>query len=154
MVGFFGINQKPTSSKDPFALRRLALGIIKIIIENKKDFKIRDLISYSSSLYVDQGFKFGNEFLQKELHDFLMDRLKFYMKEENIRSDIILASSSFLNLDQSVIIFGKAKSLNKIINKQNGIDLISSYKRASNILDSELDTVSYTHLTLPTKRIV
>ena len=51
LVGFFGINQKPTSSKDPFALRRLALGIIKIIIENKKDFKIRDLISYSSSLY-------------------------------------------------------------------------------------------------------
>ena len=46
LVGFFGINQKPTSSKDPFALRRLALGIIKIIIENKKDFKIRDLISY------------------------------------------------------------------------------------------------------------
>ena len=39
LVGFFGINQKPTSSKDPFALRRLALGIVKIIIENKKDFK-------------------------------------------------------------------------------------------------------------------
>ena len=50
LVGFFGINQKPTSSKDPFALRRLALGIIKIIVANKKDFKIRDLISYSSSL--------------------------------------------------------------------------------------------------------
>jgi len=45
LVGFFGINQKPTSSKDPFALRRLALGIIKTIVENKKDFKIRDLIS-------------------------------------------------------------------------------------------------------------
>jgi glycyl-tRNA synthetase beta chain len=44
LVGFFGINQKPTSSKDPYALRRLALGIIRIIIENKKDFKIRDLI--------------------------------------------------------------------------------------------------------------
>ena len=47
LVGFFGINQKPTSSKDPFALRRLALGIIKTIVENKKDFKIKDLISYS-----------------------------------------------------------------------------------------------------------
>ena len=50
LVGFFGINQKPTSSKDPFALRRLALGIIKIIVENKKDFKIRELISFSVSL--------------------------------------------------------------------------------------------------------
>ena len=142
LVGFFGINQKPTSSKDPFALRRLALGIIKIIIENKKDFKIRDLISYSSSLYMDQGFKFGNEFLQKELSDFLMDRLKFYMKEEKIRHDIIQASTNYNSLDKLVIIFGKAKSLNKIIKKQNGIDLIASYKRASNILDSELDKLS------------
>jgi glycyl-tRNA synthetase beta chain len=138
LVGFFGINQKPTSSKDPFALRRLALGIIKIITENKKDFKIRDLISYSSSLYMDQGFKFGNKFLQKELSEFLMDRLKFYMKEEKIRHDIIQASTNYNSLDKLVIIFGKAKSLNKIIYKQNGIDLISSYKRASKILDSEL----------------
>jgi glycyl-tRNA synthetase beta chain len=60
------------------------------------------------------------------------------MKEEKIRSDIILASSSFLNLDQSVIIFGKAKSLNKLINKTTGADLVSSYKRASSILESEL----------------
>ena len=138
LVGFFGINQKPTSSKDPFALRRLALGIIKIIIENKKDFKLRDLISYSSSLYMDQGLKLENKFLQKELSDFLMDRLKFYMKEEKIRHDIIQASINSHNLDQSVVIFSKAKTLNKIILKPNGIDIILSYKRASNILDSEL----------------
>ena len=137
LVGFFGINQKPTSSKDPYALRRLALGIIRIIVENKKDFKIKDLISYSSSLYSDQGVEFENKFLQKELLDFLMERLKFFMKDEKIRHDIIQASTNYLNLDQSVIIFGKAKSLNKIISKPNGIDLISCYKRASNILDSE-----------------
>jgi glycyl-tRNA synthetase beta chain len=138
LVGFFGINQKPTSSKDPYALRRLALGIIRIIAQNKKDFKIRDLISYSSSLYADQGFKFENKFLQKELSEFLMERLKFFMKEEKIRHDIIQASANSFNLDHIVVIFGKAKSLNKIIRKQNGIDLISSYKRASNILESEL----------------
>ena len=138
LVGFFGINQKPTSSKDPFALRRLALGVIKIIVENKKDFKIRDLISYTSSLYMDQGFEFENKSMQNELVDFFMDRLKFYMKDEKIRHDIIQASTSSGSLDQSVVIFGKAKTLNKIINKPNGIDLISSYKRASNILDSEL----------------
>ena len=138
LVGFFGINQKPTSSKDPFALRRLAFGIIKTIVENKKDFKIRDLISFSTGLYLDQGFEFENKSLQSELSNFLMDRLKFYMKEEKIRGDIILASSSFLNLDQSVIIFGKAKSLNKLINQTNGADVVSSYKRASSILESEL----------------
>ena len=138
LVGFFGINQKPTSSKDPFALRRLALGIIKTIIENKKDFKIRDLISYSAGLYLDQGFEFENKSLQTELISFLTDRLKFYMKEEKIRADIIQASTSFLNLDQSVIVFGKAKSLNKFINKPNGKDVVSSFKRASSILESEL----------------
>ena len=138
LVGFFGINQKPTSSKDPFALRRLALGIIKIIIENKKDFKLRDLISYSSSLYMDQGFEFKNKSLKNELADFLMDRLKHYMKEDKIRHDIIQASTNSLNLDQSVVIFGKAKSLNKIIEKSIGVDLILSYKRASSILENEL----------------
>ncbi|WP_440910835.1 glycine--tRNA ligase subunit beta [Candidatus Pelagibacter sp.] len=151
LVGFFGVNQKPTSSKDPFALRRLALGIVRIIIENKKDFKIRDLINYSSSLYHDQGFEFENKSLQKELLDFLLERLKYYMKEDNIRNDIIQASISSSNLDQSVIIFNKAKNLNKIINKQSGIDIISSYKRASNILESELkkDKIELSNTTDP-----
>ena len=151
LVGFFGVNQKPTSSKDPFALRRLALGIVRIIIENKKDFKIRDLINYSSSLYQDQGFEFENKSLQKELLDFLLERLKYYMKEENIRNDIIQASISYFNLDQSVIIFNKAKNLNKIINKQNGMDIIASYKWASNILESELkkDKIELSNTTDP-----
>ena len=138
LVGFFGINQKPTSSKDPFALRRLTLGVIRIIVENKNHIKIRDLINYSASLYVDQGFKFENKLLQKELSEFLMDRLKFYMKEENIRNDIIQASINSHNLDQLVVIFEKAKYLDKIISNSNGNEIISSYKRASNILESEL----------------
>ena len=151
LVGFFGLNQKPTSSKDPFALRRLALGIIRIIVENKKDFKIKDLINYSLSLYLDQGFKIDNQSLQNELSDFLMDRLKYHMKEENIRNDIIQASTSSFNLDQSVIIFNKAKHLNKIINKPNGLDIIASYKRASNILDGELkkDKIELSNTTDP-----
>ena len=94
LVGFFGINQKPTSSKDPFALRRLALGIVKTIVENKKDFKLRDLISYSAGLYFDQGFDFENKSLQRELENFLMDRLKFYMKEEKIRNDITSSTTN------------------------------------------------------------
>ncbi len=143
LVGFFGINQKPTSSKDPFGLRRISLGIIRIIVENKNHIKIRDLINYSASLYKDQGFKFENKLLQKELSDFLMDRLKFYMKEENIRNDIIQASINSHNLDQLVIIFEKAKYLDKIISKSNGLEIISSYKRASNILESELKVKNF-----------
>ncbi len=66
LVGFFGINQKPTSSKDPYALRRSALGVIRLLIDNNKEFKIKDLISYSTSLHKDQGFSFQNESSKKE----------------------------------------------------------------------------------------
>ena len=138
LVGFFGINEKPTSSKDPFALRRTTLSIIRIIIENKKDLKINDLLSYSSSLYQNQGYSFVNKDLQKELFNFLKDRFKYYLKEKQIRFDIIDASISSFSLNKLFSSFEKAKSLNKVINNQTGTDIISSYKRASNILDSEM----------------
>ncbi len=138
LVGFFGIDEKPTSSKDPFALRRIALGIIRTIIENKKDLKVKDLLSYSSSLYQDQKHNFTNKNLQNELNIFLKDRFKYYLKEKQIRFDIIDATISSFSLNKLFSSFEKAKSLNKIINHQVGFDITSSYKRASNILDREL----------------
>ena len=138
LVGFFGINEKPSSSKDPFALRRLALGIIRTIIENKKDLKIIDLLSYCASLYQDQELVLINKDLQKDLHNFLKDRFKYYMREKQIRFDIIDASLSSFSLNKLYSTFEKAKSLNKVINNQVGLDITSSYKRASNILVSEL----------------
>jgi glycyl-tRNA synthetase beta chain len=137
-VGFFGINEKPTSSKDPFALRRIALGIIRIVIENKKDLKINDLINCSSGLYQNQGCNFENKLLQKELFNFLKDRFKYYLKEKEIRFDIIDASMALFSLDKLFSSFEKAKSLDKIINTQIGNDITSGYKRASNILESEI----------------
>ncbi len=138
LVGFFGINEKPTSSKDPFALRRIALGIIRTIIENKKDLKVNDLLSYSSSLFLEQGYNFTNQDSQKELYNFLKDRFKYYLKEKHIRFDIIDASISSFELNKLFSSFEKANSLNKIINSQVGIDITSSYKRAFSILNSEL----------------
>ena len=138
LVGFFGINEKPSSSKDPFALRRMALGIIRTIIENKKDLKVNDLLNYSSSLYQNQGHEFINKDIQKELYNFLKDRFKYYLKEKQIRLDIIEASVSTFSLNKLFSSFEKAKSLNKIINNQVGIDISTSYKRASNILLSEM----------------
>ncbi|MDC0346554.1 glycine--tRNA ligase subunit beta [Candidatus Pelagibacter sp.] len=138
LVGFFGINQKPTSSKDPYALRRSALGVVKLLIDNNKDFKIKDLISYSTSLHRDQGFELTNESHQKELAEFLMDRLKYYMKEKQIRGDIIEASVSSHNLDNMNKIYNKASILNSVISKEIGEDIVINYKRASSILSGEL----------------
>ena len=137
LVGFFGIDNKPTSSKDPYALRRAALGLIRLLIENNKEFKIKDLINYSTTLYEEQSFKFTNKSVQKELTDFLLDRLKYYMKEKNIRSDIIDASLNSFGINQITKIYKKSIVLNKFINKEIGNNIISSYKRASNILAYE-----------------
>jgi len=138
LVGFFGINQKPTSSKDPYALRRSALGVIKLLIDNNKEFKIKDLISYSTSLHRDQGFELSNDLSQKELAEFLMDRLRYYMKEKKIRADITDASINSYGIDHMNKIFKKALTLNNLINEEVGEDVMASYKRASSILESEL----------------
>ena len=137
LVGFFGIDKKPTSSKDPFALRRVALGLVRTIIENKKDFKIKDLIRYSASLYETQNLKLTNQNLFNDLEDFLIDRFKYYMREKNIRHDIIEASIVNINLNTPTIEFDKAKTLNKLITNQSGKDVIAIYKRASNIIEGE-----------------
>jgi len=141
LVGFFGINQKPTSSKDPYALRRSALGIIKLSIDNNKEFKIKDLISYSTSLHRDQGFELTNNLSQKELTEFLMDRLKYYMKEKKIRIDIIEASIDTHGIDHMNKIYRKASTLNNLINSEIGADIIESYKRACKILGNELKNI-------------
>ena len=138
LVGFFGIELKPSSSKDPYALRRSAIGLIRLLLENGKEFKIRDLINYSTLLYHEQKFEFDTKAIQKDLIEFLNDRLKNYMKEKNIRQDIIEAAISSYNIDQILKIYNKAVVLNKFISKEIGKDIISSYKRASNILSNEL----------------
>ena len=138
LVGFFGIELKPSSSKDPYALRRSAIGLIRLLLENKKEFKIRDLINYSTLLYHEQKFEFDTKAIQKDLIEFLNDRLKNYMKEKGIRQDIIEAAISSYNIDQILKIYNKAVVLNKFISKEIGKDIISSYKRASNILSNEL----------------
>ena len=142
LTGFFGINEKPSSSKDPYALRRVALGIIRIIVENKKDLKINDLISYSSNNYLDQGFNLINDTLTKDISDFLKDRFRYYLKEKNIRYDIIDAATKVLSLNSISVTFEKVKSLNKVINKSIGEDVVSSYKRAFNILNSEVKDIN------------
>ena len=96
------------------------------------------MLSYSSRLYQDQGYNLNNQNSQKELHNFLKDRFRYYMKEKKIRFDIIEATISSFSLNNLFSSYEKANRLNKIINNQQGIDIISSYKRASNILDNEL----------------
>ena len=135
LVGFFLINEKPTSSKDPFALRRAAIGILRIIIENKLSINLRDLISYSVRLYEEQGIKVVNEKSEIEILNFLKERMRNILKLKNVKADIIEASISSHRGDNYLDLYKKNILMNKYINKDIGINTISSYKRASNITD-------------------
>ncbi len=137
LVGFFGINLKPTSSKDPYALRRMAISLLRLIIENQKKIKLRDLINYSINLYKDQNYSFDSKLINDELGDFILERLKNYLKEKNIRSDIIECSINSYGIDDLLKIFNKSLNLNKNIKKDIGLDVIAIYKRSANILNSE-----------------
>ncbi len=137
LVGFFGINLKPTSSKDPYALRRMTISLLRLIIENQKKIKLRDLINYSINLYKEQNYSFDSKLLNDELGDFILDRLKYYLKEKDIRSDIIECSINSHGIDDLLKIFNKSLNLNKNIKKDFGIDVIAIYKRSANILNNE-----------------
>ena len=137
LVGFFGINLKPSSSKDPYALRRLAIGLIRMILENKKKINLKNLINYSSELYAEQSIEIDSKSVQKELTDFFHERFKNYMKEKGVRQDIIESSTRDYNINDILLVFNKVLIFNKLISKQVGLDVMFSYKRASSILISE-----------------
>ena len=137
LVGFYLINEKPTSSKDPFALRRAAIGLLRTVIENNLTIKLKDLIDHSIKIYLEQGVKQVNNEVSKDLLTFFKERMKNILKERKIRTDIIEASiSSHLN-DNFLELYKKTLIMKKFISKDLGKNAVSTYKRASNILEQE-----------------
>ena len=137
LVGFFGINQKPTSSKDPFALRRNAIGLLRIIIENKLSISVKDLINYSIVTYEEQNVKFTNTDTVKEILLFLRERFKNLLKDKKIRNDIIEAVDATRNDQDFLALYRKCLIINKNISKDIYKNIIETYKRASNIVENE-----------------
>ena len=138
LVGFFGINEKPTSSKDPFALRRTGIGLLRIIIENKLSVQLKDLINYSIVIYKEQNIEFLNDFITRDILIFLRERFKNLLKDKKIRNDIIEAVDSSNISNDFLSLYKKCLVINKNISKNIYKDIIGTYKRASNIIDQEL----------------
>jgi len=138
LVGFFGLNLIPTGSRDPYALRRYSIALVRLIIENKIRIKLRSIINYSLSLYKEQGYEFDITKVLKELNKFILDRLKNYSKEKNIRLDIIESFILSNDIDDLYTGYKKAEILNRNIKKEIGKDVIGIYKRSSNILNNEI----------------
>lgn len=126
LVGFFAIDEKPTGSKDPFALRRASLGIIRLITENNIRIDLDQVILKSASSY-DLNFEID------DLLKFFWDRLKVYAKDRNIRHDIIGAEFNW----DFVKMLSKAEALQNFVVTDDGENLLAGYKRAINILKAE-----------------
>ncbi len=138
LVGFFGINEKPTSSKDPFALRRSAIGLLRVIIENKLKLQIKDVINYSTVIFKEQNVNFVNDSVTKEILFFLRERFKNLLKDKKIRNDIIEAVDASHTDYDFLALYKKCLVMNKNISKDICKDIIGTYKRASNIIEQEL----------------
>ena len=139
LVGFFGLDLIPTGSKDPYALRRYTIALVRLIVENKIKIKLRSIINYALTLYKDQGYEFDITKVLKELNTFILDRLKNYSKEKDIRLDIVESLILSNDIDEIYKGYKKAEVLNRNIKKELGQDVLGIYKRSSNILNTEVN---------------
>ncbi|MFZ5718277.1 MAG: glycine--tRNA ligase subunit beta [Pseudomonadota bacterium] len=117
LVSFFGIGEKPTGSRDPFALRRAALGVIRIVLADGLRLPLR-------------------QFVSAELMDFFADRLKVQLREEGRRHDLVDAVFA-LGDDDLVRITARVAALAEFLKTEDGANLLAGYKRAVNILKAE-----------------
>ena len=116
LTGFWAIDEKPTGSKDPFALRRAALGVIRLIVDN-------DLAVSLTKIGVTD-----------DLLSFFHDRLKVYLKDQGIRHDVIDACIAMDGSDNLTLLVKRAKALAATLSTDDGENLIQGFKRANNIL--------------------
>ncbi|AOW77223.1 glycine--tRNA ligase subunit beta [Colwellia sp. PAMC 20917] len=130
LVGIFGINQAPKGDKDPFALRRAAIGLIRIIIEKKLPLDINTLIKKSVGLY---GDKLSNENVNVQVVDFVLGRFRAYYQEQGISVDVIQAVLA--NAPTEPLDFEKRiKAVSHFKSLEQAATLAAANKRVGNIL--------------------
>lgn len=139
LVGLFSAGDKPTGSKDPYALRRAALGVIRIILENNLRISLNKMLEEAISQYPDSLFNGENnkDSILADLKLFFFDRLRVVLKDKNIRYDIVDAVLFSSKDDDFTGIVLRANALNSFIESNDGYSLLTSYKRAFNIVSAE-----------------
>src|SRR4051794_10774598 len=129
LVGFWTIDEKPTGSKDPYALRRAALAIIRIILDNMLRLKLRQVI----------GPDTGKAAIANDLLTFFFDRLKVQLRDQGARHDLVDAvlAQHGEGHDDLLLIVRRVEALGKFLVSDDGKSLLAGYKRAANILRIE-----------------
>ena len=166
LVGFWAIGEKPTGSKDPYALRRAALGVIRILLNNNIRANLTGIFGDATEGYIDQGNKFVLESLGggkgksdldgikasfdaltgAELREFVADRLKVQLRDQGARHDLVDAVFALPGQDDIVAIVQRVEALGKFLDGDDGKNLLAGFKRAVNIIriEEKNDKTSYT----------
>ena len=130
LTGFWAIDEKPTGSKDPFALRRAALGVIRLVLGNGVKGSIFTLLQHGLSL----NSAGDNVIPAKDLISFFHDRLKVFLKDQGIRHDVIDACLAMPGNDDLTLLVKRAEALAAFLKTEDGPNLLQGYKRANTIL--------------------
>lgn len=141
LTGFFGIGIKPTGSKDPYALRRAALGIIRLMERPGHDLTLAQAFSHALSLY-GQNLKFPTQEILKDLEIFMTERLKVYWKNQGLGEAPLKSMLRDTFQKPLGILKKRIESLETFLNQPLGLILLEAYKRAFQILRIEQDKES------------
>jgi glycyl-tRNA synthetase beta chain len=136
LAGFFAADIKPTGSKDPFALRRAALGVIRLILENRLRLPLRQAFGAALDGYGER-FAGRSEGTIAELLRFFADRLKVHLRGEGVRHDLVSAVFAVGEEDDLVRLLARVDALNAFLVSEDGRNLLTAYRRASNIVGIE-----------------
>ena len=140
LVGFWAIDEKPTGSKDPYALRRAALGVIRLILENALRLSILSTAKSAIPGVLEKRTKgpaVDSSKLPAELLSFFADRLKVQLRDQGARHDLVDAVFSLGGQDDLLMVVRRVEALGKFLDTDDGKNLLAGTKRANNILAIE-----------------
>ncbi|GEO82396.1 glycine--tRNA ligase subunit beta [Pararhodospirillum oryzae] len=136
LAGFWLIDEKPTGSKDPFALRRAALGVIRLIVENGLRLPLGAVIAAAAQGYRTRLPELDAD-ITADLLAFFADRLKVRAREQGVRHDLIAAVLALGGEDDLVRLLARVEALTGFLDSTEGADLLAAYRRAMNIVRIE-----------------
>ena len=141
LMGFWLIDEKPTGSKDPYALRRAALGVIRLVVENKLRLNLALIFAAAQAEY--GGLKAAP--VADDLLAFLADRLKVVLRDQGVRHDLITAVLARGGEDDLVRLLARVEALKSFLDSDDGANLLVAYRRAANIvrIEEKKDKRSY-----------
>lgn len=145
LVGFFAIDEKPTGSKDPFALRRAALGVIRLVVENGLRIPLFNFFQLAHAQFKPGTLTREAKLVANDLLDFFADRLKVHLKEKGVRHDLVNAVFALGDEDDLVRLLVRVDALAEFVSSDDGANLLVAHRRAANIvrIEEKKDSVTY-----------